>query len=84
MHRHRTHFRVPLRPRRHESRIPPRQDEPKQAETYAPDRQEDLVVQRDVQRHIAHVVNVQEVMIDHALDEVEEAPTQDHLSDENR
>jgi hypothetical protein len=62
----------------------PRQEEPNEAETYAPDRQEDPVVQRDVQRHIAHVVNVQEVMIDHALNEVEQAPAQDHLSDENR
>ena len=37
-----------------------------------------------MQRHVPDVVNVQQVMIDHALNEVEEAPAQDHLSDENR
>jgi 5'-methylthioadenosine phosphorylase len=84
LHRHRTHLLVPSCPRRHEITIPPRQDEANQTENYAPNRQEDPVVQRDVQRHIAHVVNVQKVMIDHALNEVEQAPAQDHLSDKNR
>jgi hypothetical protein len=57
--------------RRHEFTSPTRQHQPDHTETDTSARQEDPVVRRNVERHVPHVVDVQQVMIDHALNEVE-------------
>ena len=85
LHRHPTHLSaLVMRAAAGVHGFPRASRQPDQAETDASDRQEDPVVRRDMERHVADVVDVQQVMIDHALNEVEETPAQDHLSDENR
>src|SRR5687768_14179521 len=57
--------------------VPPEGDEP-----HAPDREERPVIRRNVRRQVAHVVEVEQVVVDQPLDQVEQAPPEQQLAGE--
>ena len=56
---------------------------PDDDERHAADGEKHPVISRHVSRNVANVVQPEQVMIDDAFDEIEQAPTQDHLAREH-
>ena len=53
-----------------------------QHQTQPPNEQEQPVIQRNVEREVADMVKLEQVVIDHSLDQVESSPTDEELAGE--